>query len=192
MNADKLRQVAELLRLMDGAYYSSGSRYEERAASMASGIIGQFGDFRLFDGDYDYEAGLKDFLGEDGPGTFVFVYGTLKRGNSNAAVLEGAHFVDVATVENYGLTSGGGFPYAIPAEGMQVHGELYEVDEETFQRLDRLEGFPWHYTRDLVNVVGTDTQAWIYVAGEGTQRRIKDESVELVDSWESSRYADTT
>lgn len=46
-----------------------------------------------------------------------------------------------------------------------IKGEVYEVDEATFRRLDRLEGHPEFYTRFKTFIKmedGTTKQAWLY------------------------------
>ena len=116
----------------------------------------------------------------------VFVYGTLKRSEFNHRLLRDAAYMGAATVEGYSLTAGGGFPYAVPVEGGQARGEVYGVDSATMDKLDSLEGFPHHYTRDYVEsyVDGVGPiRAWIYVAANEIQARILQEGWELVEEW---------
>ena len=116
----------------------------------------------------------------------VFVYGTLKRSGFNHRLLRDATYMGDAAVEGYSLTAGGGFPYAIPVEGGQARGEVYGVDGATMDRLDSLEGFPHHYTRDYIEAyvdgVGP-IRAWIYIAAYDIQGRILQEEWELVEEW---------
>lgn len=61
----------------------------------------------------------------------------------------------------------GSFPGVVPgdaAEGKDgaVTGEVYEVSDETFRRLDRLEGHPRLYRRELVETEANGP-AWMYV-----------------------------
>jgi protein phosphatase len=73
----------------------------------------------------------------------VFVYGTLKRGGSNHAHLEGQSFLGPARTEAgwvlYGLD---GYPGMVREEGApeSVEGELWSVDDDCLERLDALEG----------------------------------------------------
>ena len=79
---------------------------------------------------------------EDTPssGEWVFVYGTLRRGGSNAFRMEGARFISTAKVEGAlyaiswypGLIRGKDFGYVI--------GEVYQVGPEQMRALDEFEG----------------------------------------------------
>ena len=79
----------------------------------------------------------------------VFVYGTLKSGYSNHyACLRDAHFVGNATTSHRYTMIDVGFPVLLTeGEGHVVHGEVYEVNTSTMERLDRLEGKGRMYDR---------------------------------------------
>ncbi len=78
----------------------------------------------------------------------IFVYGTLKRGfpNHSPQRLERFYITDCKTVNHYSLVIVG--QYYVPvllqknneAIGEQVLGELYRVDQQTLDCLDKLEG----------------------------------------------------
>lgn len=75
--------------------------------------------------------------------TLIFVYGTLKRGCSNHAMMAGQTFVAVArTKPGYRLFDLGGYPGIVPQpddhEG--VTGEVWSVDVAGLERLDAFEG----------------------------------------------------
>lgn len=98
----------------------------------------------------------------------VFVYGTLKRGFGNWSYLlkDQSVFKGEHTITNgYRMHSLGGFPAVVPSDkGLPIHGEVFEVDQLVFKRLDDLEGYPDMYQR-----VKVDTQhgeAWMYVMDE--------------------------
>lgn len=99
----------------------------------------------------------------------VFTYGSLKRGFQNHSFLEGSRFVAEATSadRSYYMWSGGYFPFAAEcASGAAVRGEVFEVDEATLARLDRLEGHPQFYCRrerkfDCDD--GVERTAWVYL-----------------------------
>jgi len=100
----------------------------------------------------------------------VFVYGTLKRGFWNNALLKRARFIgEGITLEKFKLYTVG-FPYAVPDEkGLPLKGEVYEVDEKTLLELDNLEGYPIHYKRKRVKVklnTGKEVEAFMYYREE--------------------------
>ncbi len=73
----------------------------------------------------------------------VFVYGTLKRGGSNHALLAAQRFAGPAqTAPAYRLLQLDGYPGMIRVEtgGRSIEGELWEVDLPCLARLDELEG----------------------------------------------------
>jgi len=82
----------------------------------------------------------------------VFVYGTLRKGFYNHRLLENATFSDTGSAYGVRLYDVGPFPAVLPTSDGKgaVHGELYEVDDETLTRLDRLEGVPHLFRRELV------------------------------------------
>jgi len=70
----------------------------------------------------------------------LFVYGSLKRGFSNAHWLDGQEFLaEVRTAPGYRMLDYGGFP-ALVLGTDSIKGELYEVGEDCLERLDILEG----------------------------------------------------
>ena len=194
VNPDRLRQLAELLRRLDDARNGDSTQEQadanNRAHAQAAAITGTLPEQKPYEsGQYDYDAGLVEWLSE--PSTiYVFVYGTLKRGNYNNRLLEGSVFVEEATVKGYGLTPGGGFPYALPCQNMTARGEVYAVEEHTMARLDGLEGFPYHYVRDFVDVrlrCGMVVQAWLYVSAQPDHQRHRGT---LVEEWERTPFED--
>ncbi|MGH7944973.1 MAG: gamma-glutamylcyclotransferase family protein [Opitutaceae bacterium] len=75
--------------------------------------------------------------------TLLFVYGTLKRGCSNHHHLAGQTLVGMArTPPGFTLYDLGGYPGIMPKpdDTNGVIGEVWSVDHETLQRLDRFEG----------------------------------------------------
>jgi gamma-glutamylcyclotransferase (GGCT)/AIG2-like uncharacterized protein YtfP len=104
----------------------------------------------------------------------VFVYGTLKRGFCNHRLLEGCEFFGSAvTVPAYKMIETG-FPVIMPdPEGKPVSGEVYIVDDQTLERLDRQEREGLSYDRQLVDVTlpsaggrRLPSKAFIYVGRE--------------------------
>ena len=99
----------------------------------------------------------------------VFVYGTLKRGGSNSALLDeiGADlYGEAETVEAYPLRIGE-YPFLEdkPGEGFKVMGEIYRVPSmEGWAVLDRLEDHPRLYERRTRSFLCREAvvQAWVY------------------------------
>jgi gamma-glutamylaminecyclotransferase len=90
--------------------------------------------------------------------TILLVYGTLKRGYGNHYILKGSEFLGEAVTESWFVMRCVGFPHVsrenkhpIKAWG-RVAGELYEVDDMTLARLDRLEGNGRMYQRQVISV----------------------------------------
>src|SRR6185503_19126868 len=97
---------------------------------------------------------------------FVFTYGTLKRGFRNHILLAHCALIDtVCTKPKYLLYDCGSYPCMVKSDnGKYIKGEVYEVDPTTLKRLDQLEGVPWLYQRDTVELVNFphDTIAYFY------------------------------
>lgn len=96
----------------------------------------------------------------------IFVYGTLKKGYWNHYLLENNHtnFVRKAKTKNkYSLTLRGAIPCLFKnPETSQIQGELYEVSNYVMSRLDRLEGHPFVYCREQIEIEGYKEKAWCY------------------------------
>lgn len=105
---------------------------------------------------------------------YVFVYGTLKHGQSNWrwALSHEDYLGSKSTVDDF-ILGDIGFPFAFPRglfnseEALEelykpVMGDLFEVSsEETLKKLDGLEGEGYMYHRILTEL--TDgTSAWMY------------------------------
>lgn len=74
--------------------------------------------------------------------TRIFVYGTLKRGQSRAAALAGQSFLaTVTTAARYRIFDCGGYPGLVEVlQGVSIEGELWEVDAACLAALDEIEG----------------------------------------------------
>jgi len=96
----------------------------------------------------------------------VFVYGTLRNGHSNHQLLKDAHCYGVGSTEaSYTMYLISGYPYVTSTETRYpIVGELYAVDDETLNTLDRVEGHPRYYERrETTVIVGNDHHvAWMY------------------------------
>ena len=96
----------------------------------------------------------------------VAVYGTLREGQGNWrwALRNRSEKLGDAVVSGFDMYNTGGFPAVVHTTGegqRDISIEVYEVDDEVFADLDRLEGYPHMYTREQV-----DTEygpAWLYI-----------------------------
>jgi gamma-glutamylaminecyclotransferase len=99
----------------------------------------------------------------------VFVYGTLKRGKFNHAILLelGAEFICRATTcEAYPLVVEG-LPFLLDSagNGFPVAGEIFRLDGCGLSFVDRLERHPDWYRRREIDLTGDDGKhyrAWAY------------------------------
>ena len=106
----------------------------------------------------------------------VFVYGTLKRGQTHHHLLATARFAGEAQALGLSLHDLGPFPMAIAAaqpetgaetdpETVPVSGDVFAVDDETLEQLeqlDRLEGVPRLYQRQQLELLD-GRRVWIYL-----------------------------
>jgi gamma-glutamylcyclotransferase (GGCT)/AIG2-like uncharacterized protein YtfP len=89
--------------------------------------------------------------------TRIFVYGSLLRGEGNNRRLAGDDFVREATARGrlYSLFA---FPGARFDQSGTIHGEVYDVSEQSLMGLDFLEGYDpmrrksSHYTREKIKL----------------------------------------
>ena len=98
----------------------------------------------------------------------VFVYGTLMRGGSNHYLLGNGQYLGEARADNYCLYDvTESFPGVLHHCGKSVLGEVYSVDQPTFEDLDELESNGYLYQREQIGVTLTESEeivtAWIYV-----------------------------
>jgi len=99
----------------------------------------------------------------------LFVYGTLKRGDVRAPLLEGQRFLgETATVPLYRLFNTGSYPAMVEAQplaldGVSIRGELWRVDRACLARLDVEEGVDEGlYERRLIEL-DDGQRAWTYL-----------------------------
>lgn len=92
----------------------------------------------------------------------VFVYGTLKRGCCNQSVMQLANgkYVGDAFVYGYACVNTPWYPYAIKYPDAKIMGDVFEIETKNLIVLDRLEGYPNHYDREITQTSYGD--CWIY------------------------------
>lgn len=97
----------------------------------------------------------------------VFVYGTLRQGFGNNHHFDDAEsvFIGYRRVNGYELysTHGGGVPMVLEVDddSKSAYGEVYEVNTDTLEDLDMLEGHPTGWCRRQLK---EDPSIWIYTA----------------------------
>ena len=91
----------------------------------------------------------------------VFVYGSLKRGETNHHWLEGASWQGEAELGGVVLHDLGPFPMAVIGEDIAL-GEVYAVEACGLARLDELEGYPRLYDRQELTL-RDGRRAWVYL-----------------------------
>ena len=108
------------------------------------------------------------------PTQLVMVYGSLLEGLHNHSVLNYSGMVGYHKTDSiYTMISLGGFPGVLKRGKTSIKGEVYEVDLNTFKALDRLEGHPTFYHRELIDT--PYGEAWIYILTDHYQHGIKKE-----------------
>ena len=96
-----------------------------------------------------------DLYGSRGPihkgtGMKFFCYGTLKSGGHFHHYLKGCPFVGNAKIRGT-MFSLGDFPAVVLVGTTDIHGEVYEIDGDVLEKLDRLEGYPGFYDRQVMH-----------------------------------------
>ncbi|MBA3247259.1 MAG: gamma-glutamylcyclotransferase [Pyrinomonadaceae bacterium] len=119
----------------------------------------------------------------------VFVYGTLRRGGLRAMpmIFPAATFIDTATVQGR-LYDFGTYPGLLLDESnSSVVGEVYEVDDETLNKLDAIEADSHYWRKQVELSVGGRRQiGWVYVYNPQFYSRLI-----LIESGDWIEYAKT-
>jgi len=109
----------------------------------------------------------------------VFVYGTLKKGFGNHRLLDHgkAQFISEGTTNDKYTMLYYVFPFVsrTMTPKTTIEGEVYEVDDKTFTRLDRLEGYPDFYDREqvLVDTPNGKVKVWMYFCDKPYQQYLE-------------------
>jgi len=96
----------------------------------------------------------------------IAAYGTLREGERNAGFCRNALSRQNAVVSGTLYDTGWGFPAFAPTGNTKVAVELIEIPLDDWADVDRLEGYPRLYDRELLDFTledGATTQAWIYI-----------------------------
>lgn len=105
----------------------------------------------------------------------VAVYGTLKQGRGNHALMRDSQLIGETRLAGFIMYSAGGFPvvYRNIAESITI--EVYEVDPQVVKlNLDPLEGHPnWYKREEVETSLG---RAWLYIM-QGDQYRVDNRQI---------------
>ncbi|MGG0722341.1 gamma-glutamylcyclotransferase family protein [Bacillus mycoides] len=102
----------------------------------------------------------------------VFVYGTLRKEQTNAHYMQGATCIaDGAWTYGKLFDTNEGYPAMICSNEEKVYGEVYEVNSDVLQKLDELEEYTGNPESDLYDRItqtiyfwDIETHAYVYVA----------------------------
>lgn len=95
---------------------------------------------------------------------YIFVYGSLRRGHYNHTRigLDNAVFVkETRTQPNYTLVDLGAYPALLAVGNTSVVGEIYHVDDELFERIDRMEKGAGYYASVIALDDFGGTTGWL-------------------------------
>ena len=98
--------------------------------------------------------------------SYLFVYGTLKKGFSNNTLIKHTEFIGEAISVDRFDVSGYSFPCAYPnSEGKLLQGEIYNLSKSDFILTDGLESNGFFYSREIRKFVCNEetVEAWIYI-----------------------------
>lgn len=117
----------------------------------------------------------------------VFVYGTLRHGFGNhRLLLESNYLGNHKTEPEYNMVSLGAYPAVLPNGITSIVGEVYEVNDEVFQRLDQLEGYPSLYDRMEINT--NWGPAWMYFMNDQDLQRFRSRPADVVQSGDWRKF----
>lgn len=100
----------------------------------------------------------------------------------NHDLLFDAKFVkETTTKDKYRMISMGGFPAVLKDQkDYKIHGEVYEIDDETLEDLDHLEGNGSFYKREKIRVDGFSKPVWMYFLIDKGYYKPHDKGVSIV------------
>ena len=123
----------------------------------------------------------------------VFVYGTLKSGGDIRGLNQfgdGASIVGKAktTYPDYEMIDLGAFPGVLEGGENYIEGEVWEVDADTLNQLDAIEGYSGKPEEDFYGriVVVTDQgKAFMYVLDRDTYAQMHDRDNNRIDTYDN-------
>lgn len=134
---------------------------------------------------------LYKIIFDNDQSVYVFVYGTLKRGEANHGVMESAsgEFVSESKLAGYYMVNTPWYPFAAKSDNDDdyIEGELYKVPADKLHILDTLEGYPQLYDRDTVDV--QDLDVFIYVNRNKTEMKAYEKKYGKTTNWTGGNHA---
>lgn len=131
---------------------------------------------------------------------YVFVYGTLKRGEGNHRLMGDSRFVGEVQTSGDFMMFGSGFPLCRePVDGDNLHqagkvkGEVFAVNKSVLAALDSLEGHPTFYERRITRMEEFPaTEIWMYHwnsnggrIGGGGEHMPRRSGIDMIHNWKS-------
>ena len=117
----------------------------------------------------------------------LIVYGTLMSGERNHRFCRNAVNITPCTITGTLYDTGYGFPAFVPEGENTVAAELIEIPFEDWEAVDRLEGYPRLYDRQLLQATladGSEATGWVYIMAELPEQAKVIES----GSWKEYRH----
>ena len=115
----------------------------------------------------------------------IAVYGSLREGMGNHSLISHSQMVERRTVQlPYKMISLGSFPGLITDEKLNdIVIELYEVDQPTYARVERLEGYPNFYDKYAFLLPEYEFPVEIYVLNQKDERGSYKSEGEHIQDW---------
>ncbi len=100
----------------------------------------------------------------------VFVYGTLKKGKDLHHHLKKSRFLGEGFIVGYDIYLVSWYPAVVKGSG-KVYGEVYAVDRETLDVLDKVEdeGKLYKRIKENVKMGGKTVSCWVYLYQGSTE-----------------------
>ena len=97
-------------------------------------------------------------------GQTVFVYGTLKKDHGRSLHdMTGAEYLGSdLTSPRFSMWNLGPFPAVTFKGNSRIAGEVWRVDEQVFEYLDFIEGYPDFYSREKISTQNISGKHWMY------------------------------
>ena len=93
----------------------------------------------------------------------IYLYGTLKTGTINNVHLNlSKYYIKSVIIRGFGMVNMGGFPCIVEDIKKSIIAELYSIPKNLLVLIDKIEGYPTFYNRQIVKDVDGDS-GFIYM-----------------------------